>query len=233
MIGTFEATEKKACKGSNGPTMLKSPFPLSSTMKRYCQTHCIHLSPRSTTDHTHTHFQGAERSVLTGDGQSETNLIENPGRPPRINQRNYNVESEYEYGSRAGFWRLFRLFSKFNLKFTLYAVAQAIEEVPEVAKRCVEKGHDVASHGWRWIDYHDLGVEAEEAMVRKAVSSLKALTGYAPKGWYYGRGSPQSRTLVPRVYEEMGEELVWYSDTYADDVSTDVCLLGMGRTLIL
>lgn len=95
-----------------------------------------------------------------------------------------------------------------------------------MAKRCVEKGHDVASHGWRWIDYHDLSVEVEERMVRKAVESLKALTGYAPKGWYYGRGSPQSRTLVPRVYEEMGEELVWFSDTYADDVSTDIVCLG-------
>ncbi|KAK4499178.1 hypothetical protein PRZ48_009691 [Zasmidium cellare] len=162
--------------------------------------------------------EGAERSVLSGDGQSETNLIENPGRPPRINQRNYNVESEYEYGSRAGFWRLFRLFSKHSMKFTLYAVAQAIEQVPEVAKRCVEMGHDVASHGWRWIDYHDVGVEREEEMVRRAVGSLKKLTGYVPKGWYYGRGSELSRTLVPRVYEEMGEELGWCSDSYADDV---------------
>ena len=89
--------------------------------------------------------QGGERSVLSGDGMSEQNLRENPGGPPRINERNYNVESEYEYGSRAGFWRMFRLFQKYSMKFTLYAVAQAVEQQPEVVTRCVEEGHDVAS----------------------------------------------------------------------------------------
>lgn len=69
------------------------------------------------------------------------------------------------------------------MKFTLYAVAQAVEQVSEVAKRCVEEGHDVASHAYRWIDYHAMGVEQERELVRKAVGSLKALTGYAPKGW--------------------------------------------------
>jgi peptidoglycan/xylan/chitin deacetylase (PgdA/CDA1 family) len=89
--------------------------------------------------------EGGERSVMNGDGMSEQNLRENPGGPPRINERNYNVESEYEYGSRAGFWRLFRLFSKYSMKYTLYAVAQAVEQQPEVVKRSVEEGHDVAS----------------------------------------------------------------------------------------
>jgi peptidoglycan/xylan/chitin deacetylase (PgdA/CDA1 family) len=89
--------------------------------------------------------KGGERSVLNGDGISEPNLRENPGGPPRINERNYNTESEYEYGSRVGFWRLFRLFEKHDMKFTLYAVAQAVEQQPEVATRCVEAGHDVAS----------------------------------------------------------------------------------------
>ncbi|TKA26595.1 hypothetical protein B0A50_04703 [Salinomyces thailandicus] len=161
---------------------------------------------------------GGERSVLSGDGQSETNLKENPGGPTRINERNHNVESEYEYGSRAGFWRLFRMFNKYDMKFTLYAVAQAVEQVPEVATRCVEMGHDVASHAYRWIEYHDFSVEKEREWIRKGITALKNLTGYAPKGWYYGRGSPHSRTLIPQVYEEMGEELVWASDTYADDV---------------
>ena len=71
---------------------------------------------------------------------------------------------------------------------------------------------------YRWIDYHDFPVEKEKEWIRKAITSLKALSGYAPRGWYYGRNSPQSRVLVPQVYEEMGEELVWASDTYADDV---------------
>lgn len=97
----------------------------------------MHASDRGT--------QGGERSVLSGDGVSETNLRENPGSAPRVNERNYNTESEYEYGSRAGWWRLFRLFQRYGMKFTLYAVAQAVEENPAVARRCVEEGHDVAS----------------------------------------------------------------------------------------
>lgn len=162
--------------------------------------------------------EGGERSVLHGDGISEPNLRENPGGPPRVNERNYNTESEYEYGSRCGFWRMFRMFNDYKMKFTLYGVAQAVEEQPEVATRCVEEGHDVASHAYRWIDYHDMPIEREKDLIRKAITSLKSMTGYAPRGWYYGRNSPHSRTLVPQVYEEMGETLEWMSDTYADDV---------------
>ncbi|KAL2833855.1 hypothetical protein BDW59DRAFT_156656 [Aspergillus cavernicola] len=162
--------------------------------------------------------EGGERSVLEGDGVSETNLRENPTGPQSVNERNYNAESEYEYGSRAGWWRLFRLFNAHQMKFTLYAVARAIEHNPEVATRCVQEGHDVASHAHRWVNYHDFSIEKEKDYIRKAVLSLKSLTGYAPKGWYYGRPSPHSRTLVPQVYEELGEDLRWASDTYADDV---------------
>ncbi|KAJ9136669.1 Glycoside hydrolase/deacetylase [Pleurostoma richardsiae] len=162
--------------------------------------------------------EGGERSVLNGDGVSETNLRENPGPPAKINERDYVVESEYEYGSRVGWWRLFRLFNKYKMKFTLYAVAQAVEKQPEVAKRCVEEGHEIASHAYRWIPYHDFSVEKETEYIKKAITSLKALTGYCPRGWYYGRPTPQSRALVPKVYEELGEELSWFSDTYADDV---------------
>lgn len=162
--------------------------------------------------------KGAERSVLLGDNTSENGLREKPGAPVYVNERDHNAESEYEYGSRAGFWRLFRLFEKYDMKFTLYAVAKAVEEQPEVAKRCVERGHDIASHAYRWIDYSNFSVAQEEDYIRRAITSLKSLTGYAPRGWYYGRNSPNSRTLVPKVYEDMGEELVWASDTYADDV---------------
>ncbi|KAK6223349.1 hypothetical protein LQW54_000466 [Pestalotiopsis sp. IQ-011] len=162
--------------------------------------------------------EGGERSVMRGDGISEPNLRENPGGPPRVNERNYNVESEYEYGSRVGFWRLFRMFNALKMKFTLYAVAQAVEEQPEVVTRCVEEGHDIASHAYRWIEYHDMSIDKEKEYIKKAITSLKSLSGYAPRGWYYGRNSPHSRTLVPQVYEEMGETLEWMSDTYADDV---------------
>jgi peptidoglycan/xylan/chitin deacetylase (PgdA/CDA1 family) len=90
-------------------------------------------------------FQGGESSVLRGDGASEVALREFAIGPPWANERNYTTESEYEYGSRAGFWRFFRLFNKHGMKYTLYAVAQAVEEQPEVVKRSVEMGHDVAS----------------------------------------------------------------------------------------
>ena len=76
------------------------------------------------------------------------------------------------------------MFNKYNMKFTLYAVAQAVEQVPEFASRCVEMGHDVASHAYRWTDYHDLSVALERDYIKKAIGSLQSLTGYAPKGWY-------------------------------------------------
>ncbi|KAH6621775.1 chitin deacetylase 1 [Boeremia exigua] len=161
--------------------------------------------------------EGGERSVMKGDGVSEISLREYPAQH-KINERDYSGESEFEYGSRRGWWRLFKLFNDYKMKFTLYAVGSAVEEQPEVVSRCVEEGHDVASHAYRWIDHGNLGVEAEKQHIRDGITALKKLTGYAPKGWYYGRPSPQSRALIPLVYEEMGEELLWASDTYADDV---------------
>lgn len=130
-------------------------------------------------------IQGGERSIMHGDGVSESNLTENPSRPGRIDERNLNVESEYEYeyGSRVGFWRMFKLFNAFKMKFTLYAVGQAAEENPEVVKRSAQMGHDVASHCYRWIDYHSLSTEEEKNHIRKGVKALKALSGYAPKGF--------------------------------------------------
>ena len=89
--------------------------------------------------------EGGERNVMSGDGMSEVNLTEKPGGVPKYNERNLSVESEYEYGSRVGFWRMFKLFNEYKMKFTLFGVAQALEINPAVAKRCVEEGHDVAS----------------------------------------------------------------------------------------
>lgn len=154
---------------------------------------------------------------MKGDGVSEISLREYPAQH-KINERDYSGESEFEYGSRRGWWRIFKLFNDHKMKFTLYAVGSAVEEQPEVVTRCVEEGHDVASHAYRWIDHGNLSVEAEKQHIRDGISALKNLTGYAPKGWYYGRPSPQSRALIPLIYEEMGEELLWASDTYADDI---------------
>ena len=129
-----------------------------------------------------------------------------------------NIESEYEYGSRAGVWRLFRLFNKYGYKYTLYAVGKAIECNPEVGIESVKNGHDVASHAYRWIDYHDMPADQEKDLVKKCIESLRVTCGVTPKGWYYGRLSPRSKALVHEVYEEMGLDLLWESDSYADDV---------------
>ncbi|KAH8684050.1 hypothetical protein BGZ61DRAFT_534730 [Ilyonectria robusta] len=125
---------------------------------------------------------GGERSVLSGDGVAETNLPEHP-EEGRQNERNYDAEAEYEYGLRIGFWRLFK----------------AVEQQPEAVTRCVEEGHDIASHACRWVDHHDWSIEREKAYIRKGITSLKGLTGHAPRDWYYGRPSPHSRSLIPQV----------------------------------
>lgn len=162
--------------------------------------------------------EGAERNVLNGDPNSETLINEAPGGPPKLQERDIRVESDYEYGSRVGYWRLFRLFNKHDIKFTMYAVGQAIEANPAAAQRAKECGHDIASHAYRWIDYHDMPAEQEKEYIRKGIESIIKVCGEPPKGWYYGRLSPRSLTLVWEVYKEMGIPLVWMSDSYADEV---------------
>lgn len=157
--------------------------------------------------------------MLNGDLHSETHIREGgAGGAPKILERNVQVESEYEYGSRVGVWRIFRLFEKVGWPLTLYAVGMALEKNPAVARESVRLGFDVASHAYRWIDYHSMPAEEEKEMIRKGVECITELCGEAPAGWYYGRGSPRSQALVWEVYREMGLELRWYSDSYADDV---------------
>jgi peptidoglycan/xylan/chitin deacetylase (PgdA/CDA1 family) len=118
---------------------------------------------------------------MKGDGVSEISLREYPAQH-RIDERDYSGESEFEYGSRRGWWRIFKLFNDHKMKFTLYAVGSAVEEQPEAIKRCVEEGHDIASHAYRWIDHSNLSVEAEKQHIRDNITALKKLAGYAPKG---------------------------------------------------
>jgi peptidoglycan/xylan/chitin deacetylase (PgdA/CDA1 family) len=163
--------------------------------------------------------EGAESSVLLGDAAAENTLWENSASyTPKVGERAVNVESEYEYGSRVGVWRIMRLFEKFGMKFTLYAVGKAVEENPEVALRTIKGGSEVASHAYRWINYHSLSAEDEKEMIKKGVTSLQKITGEYPVGWYYGRLSPRSRSLVWEAFHELGLPLEWESDTYADDI---------------
>ncbi|KAK5125089.1 hypothetical protein LTR08_005444 [Meristemomyces frigidus] len=162
--------------------------------------------------------EGAERTVLNGDSHSESALWEQSERAAREGQRALNAESDYEYGSRVGIWRLLNLFESHDFPVTAYAVGQALERNPAVATALKEGGHEVASHAYRWLDYHDMSEDLERAYVRRQLEVLKRLTGSYPQGWYYGRLGPRSRGLVHEVYREVGAELVWEGDDYSDDL---------------
>lgn len=124
-----------------------------------------------------------------------------------------NVESCYEYGSRAGFWRLHRLFSRYNLPVTVYGVAMALERNPDAAQAMTEAGWEIASHGYRWIDYQYFTEEAEREHLQRAIAIHTQVTGTRPLGWYTGRNSPNTRRLV---VEEGG--FLYDADSYADDL---------------
>ncbi|KAK5711590.1 hypothetical protein LTR15_012432 [Elasticomyces elasticus] len=162
--------------------------------------------------------EGGEYSVLNGDSKSESYLTEAVGATPRLEARNTNIESEYDYGARAGIWRLLRVFEKAGLKGTIYGVGLALEGNPAVAKGCLKLGWEVGSHGWRWIDYHDMAEDQERVEINKCIDLIIAQTGEPPRGWYIGRLSPRSYSLLYQIYKERGLELLWLSDSYADDL---------------
>ena len=157
--------------------------------------------------------EGAEANVLHGDPASEKFLSEIIGAAPFEGRRHMSMESLYEYGSRAGIWRLLRLFEKHRIPATIFAVAQALERNPDAARAMVQAGHEIASHGWRWIDYDQVNEATERAHLQRAVESLTALTGQRPLGWYTGRTSERTQRLVA---EEGG--FLYDSDSYADDL---------------
>ena len=171
--------------------------------------------------------EGGERSILHGDSESESFLHEVVATEPLSGVRNMNVESTYEYGSRAGFWRLLRMFAERNIPITVYAVAMALERHPAAAAAIIEAGHEVMSHGWRWIDYQYMGEEEERAHLQRAVEILTRLTGSRPLGWYTGRQSPNTRRLV---VEEGG--FLYDADAYNDDLPYWTTVSGTGHLVI-
>jgi len=156
--------------------------------------------------------EGAERCVLDGDAASETFLSE-MANPSAFAARHMSMESLYEYGSRAGVWRLLRIFERRRLPLTVFGVAVALERNPEATRAFVEAGHEIASHGWRWISYQDVDEQTEQEHIARAVATIERLTGVRPLGWYTGRDSPNTRRLV---VEHGG--FLYDSDSYADEL---------------
>ncbi len=157
--------------------------------------------------------EGGEMCLLHGDRQSESYLHEVPGGPPLEGQRSLTIESIYDYGARAGFWRLRRLFLERGLTLTVYGVGMALERNPEAARAMAEAGFEVASHGYRWIDYQNVPEAIEREHLRLAIQAIERTTGQRPVGWYTGRLGPNTRRLVV----EAGGFL-YDSDSYADDL---------------
>jgi len=157
--------------------------------------------------------EGGENSILHGDEASEAFLSEIVGAQPWPGMRHMNMESIYEYGPRAGFWRLWRLFSGREIPVTLYGVATALERGPEQVKAMLEADWEVASHGLKWIEYKDFSMDEERAHMAEAIRIHEKMTGARPLGWYTGRTSVHTTELV---MEEGG--FLYSSDSYADDL---------------
>lgn len=157
--------------------------------------------------------EGGENCVLHGDAESESFLSEIVGAVPIEGQRHMNMESIYEYGSRAGFWRLHRMFTERDLPVTVFAVAMALERNPEAVAAMHSSSWEIASHGYRWVDYQFVDEATEREHFRKAMEIHERETGERPAGWYLGRCSPNSH----RIASEEGD-FVYNSDTYCDDL---------------
>ncbi|PPT76228.1 allantoinase PuuE [Xanthomonas arboricola pv. populi] len=157
--------------------------------------------------------EGAENCVLNGDAGSEAFLSEMVGTQAQPGARAMAMESLYEYGSRAGFWRLHRLFTARNVPVTVFGVAQALACNPEAVAAMQAAGWEIASHGLRWIDYQHVDEATERAHIAEAIAVHTRVTGSRPLGWYQGRTSPNTARLVA---EEGG--FAYDADSYADDV---------------
>lgn len=157
--------------------------------------------------------EGGENSVLYGDQGSEAFLSEMVGAQSHTGMRAMAMESLYEYGSRAGFWRLHRLFAERGVPLTVFGVAKALEANPAAVEAMLAAGWEIASHGYRWIDYQYVPEAVEREHIARAIELHTALTGRRPQGWYQGRTSPNTARLV---VEEGG--FTYDADSYADDL---------------
>ncbi|WP_029004747.1 allantoinase PuuE [Azorhizobium doebereinerae] len=157
--------------------------------------------------------EGGERCLLHGDGESEAFLSDISGAQPWPGQRHMNMESIYEFGARAGFWRLHRMFTARNMPVTVFGIAKALERNPDATAAMTEAGWEIASHGLRWIDYRNLPAETERDHIAEAVRIQAELTGARPLGFYQGR---TSENTLPLTMAEGG--FLYSADSYADEL---------------
>ena len=171
--------------------------------------------------------EGGENSILHGDAASEAFLSEIIGAQPLAGVRHMNMESIYEYGARAGFWRLQRLFTDRQLPVTVFAVGMAIARNPEAGLAMAEAGWEVASHGWRWINYKDFTLEQELDHMKKTVAVIRQTAGKPPVGWYTGRFGMHT---LSAVIKHGG--FLYSSDSYNDDLPYWVRVDGTPHLII-
>ncbi len=156
--------------------------------------------------------EGGENSILHGDRASEAFLTEEPTSALE-GMRNFNVESQYEYGSRAGFWRLHRLFTERALPVTVFGIATALQKNPNAVNAMKSAGWEIASHGLKWINYAQMPEEEERAQILEAIRLHMDATGERPGGWYTGRMSANTRRLIGEI-----GGFSYDSDSFADDL---------------
>ncbi|MDO8883077.1 allantoinase PuuE [Pseudotabrizicola sp.] len=157
--------------------------------------------------------EGGENNLLHGDAQSEAFLSDIAGAAPWPGMRHWNMESIYDYGARAGFWRLHRLFTTHNIPVTVYGVTTALARNPEQVAAMKAAGWEIASHGLKWVDHRDLSEAEEAAQIADSFRLHEELTGEPPQGWYTGRCSMNTVRLTAET-----RKLAWISDTYDDDL---------------
>lgn len=171
--------------------------------------------------------EGGENNVLHGDAASEAFLVDVLGAAPWPGQRHANVESMYEYGARAGFWRLHRLFTEANLPVTIYGVATALMRAPAQLAAMQEAGWEIASHGYKWVQHKDMPPDEERRQIAEAIRLHTVATGERPRGWYTGRSSLNTIDLVA----EAGG-FAYISDTYDDDLPYWKLIAGTPQLII-
>jgi OHCU decarboxylase len=157
--------------------------------------------------------EGGENNILHGDGQSEAFLSDIAGAAPWPGQRHWNMESLYDYGARAGFWRLHRLFTGLGIPVTVYGVATALARNPEQVAAMKSAGWEIASHGLKWVDHRDMAPAEEARQIAEAIRLHTEVVGAPPRGWYTGRCSMQTVDLTAAT-----GAFDWISDTYDDDL---------------